>query len=225
MPPCLGLVSAAAGGPKPTSATITAKSLARRPRRRANGNTAATSTALPNLSLLPEFELAEQLVLLLLRHGRPADGLLALVNKAREDRFEILRIGRGGELRIALQPLLGGRKAPPAGKLGRDIDLAPFGMMPGIEQGLKPGEKRIHEVHEVAVAVGSDLEIGGREHRADRNRVDGLIPGHETRVIGDGEPCRHIGGGYRRFERNGEEVKAVLAGDVAEERSRLPGNE
>src|SRR5271169_116507 len=108
---------------------------------------------LSDLTLLPEFELPEELVLLLLGHRLPAGGLLTLVDKPREDRLEILEIGRGGYLYITLQPLLGGRKSAPSGKLCRDIDLAPFWMVARFEQRLEPSKKRLDNVHKFAVAV------------------------------------------------------------------------
>ena len=41
----------------------------------------------------------------------------------------------------------------------------------------------------------------------------------------DGEPGRHVSGSHRRVERDGEEVEAILARNVVEERGRLPGDE
>src|SRR6266446_8460937 len=89
---------------------------------------------LPHLPFLPKLELPEELVLLLRGQWCAAGRLLSLVDEAREDRPEILQVGGRGHLRIALQPLLGGREAPPARKLGRDIDLAPLRMVAWIEQ-------------------------------------------------------------------------------------------
>src|SRR5438128_3266768 len=142
---------------------------------------------LADLAFLPELELPEQLIFLLLGQRRAASGLLALVDEAREDRPQILQVGRGRHLNIALQPLLGGWEPTPAWKLGRDIDLAPLWMVAGIEQRLEPGEERLDEIYEVAVALGAHLKIGGHEHGADRHRVDRLVRRHETRIIRGGE--------------------------------------
>ena len=109
-------------------------------------NSRVVRSALTDSTSLPRLELPEELILFLLGHRRPAGRLLALVDKARENTFEILEIGRGGYWRIALQPLLGRRKAPPAGKLGHNIDLMPFRMMAGFEQQLEPGKERIYKI-------------------------------------------------------------------------------
>src|SRR6266478_8473391 len=130
-------------------------------------NSRVVRSALTNSTSLPRLELPEKLILFLLGHWRPAGRLLALVDEARENTLEILEIGRGSHRCIALQPLLGRRKAPPAGKLGHNVDLVPFGMMAGIEQQLEPGEERIDEIHQIAVTLGAILEVGGREHGTD----------------------------------------------------------
>src|ERR1700730_11879769 len=89
---------------------------------------------LPHLPSLPKLELPEELVLLLRGQRCAAGRLLSLVDEAREDRSEVLQVGRSAHLRIALQPLLGRREAPPARKLCRDIHLAPLRMVARIEQ-------------------------------------------------------------------------------------------
>src|ERR1700730_16498763 len=137
-----------------------------------SGNSRVVRSALTDSTFLPRFELAEELILFLLGHRRPAGRLLALIDEARENAFEILEIGRGGHRRIALQPLLGRRKAPPAGKLGHNIDLMPFRMMAGFEQQLEPGKERIYKVYQISVALRAELKVGCREHGADCHSVD-----------------------------------------------------
>ena len=88
---------------------------------------------LPQLPLLPKFELPEQFVFLLLGQGRAAGSLLPLVDEARENCTQILHVRRAGNLHIALQPLFGRWKTAPTGKLGGDVYLAPFRMVPGLE--------------------------------------------------------------------------------------------
>src|ERR1700738_4386849 len=106
-----------------------------------SGNSRVVRSALTDSTFLPRFELAEELILFLLGHRRPARRLLGFSDEARENAWEILESGRGGPRRIALQPLLGRLKTPPAGKLGHNIDLMPFRMMAGIEQRLGPGKE------------------------------------------------------------------------------------
>src|SRR5262249_56641166 len=120
--------------------------------RGARKDRSARRDRLSDLAFLPEFELTEELVFLLLCHRLPAGSLLTLVDIPREDRLEVLEVGRSGNLHIALQPLLGGWKAPPAWQLGGDVDLVPLWVMPGIEQRLEPGKEGIDEVDEIAVA-------------------------------------------------------------------------
>src|SRR5215469_6968102 len=102
---------------------------------------------LPQLPLLPKLELPEQFVFLLRGQGWTAGSLLSLVDEAREDRPQLLQVRRARHLDIALQPLFGRWEAAPAGELGGDVHLAPFRMVPGLEQRLKAGEERFHEVH------------------------------------------------------------------------------
>jgi hypothetical protein len=144
----------------------------------------ARSDSLLVLASLPALELPEELVLLLLGRQRPAGGLLALIDEARKDRFEILRHGCGSYWRIALEPLLGRRETPPPGEFGGNIDLAPFRMVAAIQQRLKSGEERLDEIHQIAIALGSDVEIGSDKHRTHRDRVDRLVRRHEHRIIG-----------------------------------------
>jgi hypothetical protein len=40
------------------------------------------------------------------------------------------------------------------------------------QQRLKVGEKRIHEIDDVAIAVGRRLQIGNDQHRADGDGID-----------------------------------------------------
>src|SRR6516164_1137926 len=95
---------------------------------------------LPQLTLLPELELPEELVPIFLTQRRAAGRLLALFDEAREDRFEILQVGSWGHPSVPLQPLLRRREAPPARKLGRDVDFAPLRMMARLQQRLEPGK-------------------------------------------------------------------------------------
>src|SRR6516164_3184213 len=245
VPPCLGLVSATAGPPEVRAAMMAAvnkRNLACVAAERQNltagswlictvpfqgvkRDRSLCRDGLPDLAFLPELELPEKLVFLLLAHRLSAGGLLTLVDKLREDRLEIPEVWCGGYLHVAFQPILGGRKTPPAGKLGRDIDLVPFWMVAGLEQGLEPGKERLDKVHEVAVAVGAILKVGSREHGTDCHRVDRLVRRHQTRIILAGETCRDINGGNRRFERDGKKVEPILARQVTEERRRFPGDE
>jgi len=64
-------------------------------------NRSACRERLPDLAFLPEFELPEKLIFLLLAHRLSAGGLLTLVDKLREDRLEILEIWCGGYLHVA----------------------------------------------------------------------------------------------------------------------------
>src|SRR5438128_1262657 len=54
----------------------------------------------------PPLELLEEIVLFLLVHRLSTGSLAALVKKARKHRFHIARARRGGDRRIALQPLV-----------------------------------------------------------------------------------------------------------------------
>src|SRR5215469_6685353 len=183
------------------------------------------SGALPALASLPELKLPEQLVLLLLGQQQPAAGLLALVDEARKDCLEILRQRCGSDLHIALDPLLGRREAPPTWKLGSNTDLAPFRMMAGFQQRLKTGEERLDEIHQIAIALRSHLKIGSGKHRAHRHRVDRLVRRHESRIIGSSEPCWQISCRHCGIQRNGKEVEASIAVEVAEDRCRLSRDE
>jgi len=147
--------------------------------------------------------------------------LLPYVDKVREDCLEILQVGSGGHLCIALQPLLGWREAAPAGKLGRDIDFAPFGMVARIKQPLKAGEERVDEIYQIAVSVGPHRERGSREHGAYRHGVHCLVRLYKARIIRGGEPRRHISGCHRRGERDGEKMETLLAVKITKQRCRL----
>ena len=95
--------------------------------------TAQGAVGSPQLVSLPELKLPEELFLLLRAQGSAARCLLALVDEAEEDCPELLQVGCGGHPGVALQPLLRGQKALPAGKLRHDVDLAPLRMMTRFE--------------------------------------------------------------------------------------------
>src|SRR6516164_1500815 len=59
----------------------------------------------------------------------------------------------------------------------------------------------------------------------DRYGVDGLVRSHQTWVILPGQPRRQVNGGHCRFERDREEVQALITSDAAEERRWFSGNE
>src|SRR5260370_8134842 len=61
----------------------------------------------------PPLELLEEIVLFLLAHRLSTGRLPALVEKARKHRFHVARARRRGHRRIALQPLVRRRIAPP----------------------------------------------------------------------------------------------------------------
>src|SRR6266849_897386 len=94
----------------------------------------------------PPLELLEEIVLFLLAHRLSTGRLPALVEKARKHRFHIARARRGGHRRIALQPLIRRRIAPPARKLRRDVDLLPLAMMTRGQQRRKTGEEGVDEI-------------------------------------------------------------------------------
>ena len=98
-------------------------------------------------------------------------------------------------------------------------------MVAGIEQRLEPGKERVDKIHGIAIAVGERLKIGHREHGANRYGVDRFVLGDETGIIRCGEPGRNISGGHRRAQRDGQEVKTILAVDVTEDGSRLARDE
>ena len=183
------------------------------------------SSALPRLPLLPALELAEQLVLLLRGQRWAAGGLLPLVDEAREYRPEILKVRRGRHLRIPLQPLLGGREAPPPGEFRGDAHFMPFRVVPRIEERLKAGEERFDKISQIAIALGPLLEVGGDQHGTYCDGVHGLILRYYARIIRGSEPGRHVTRGHRRVQWNGEEVKAVIGIQVAEDRRRFTGDE
>ena len=67
-----------------------------------NAPGADLGSKLMELAFLPGFELPEQLALLLRIQRHAAQGLLPLVDKAREDCPEVLQVGGGSDLRIVL---------------------------------------------------------------------------------------------------------------------------
>src|SRR5207248_11663182 len=57
---------------------------------------------------LPAAVLLEEVFLFLSRHRRTAGRTSVLFNEMRKHRLQIVRLGRVGDLHVALQPLLGG---------------------------------------------------------------------------------------------------------------------
>ena len=112
------------------------------------------------LTGLPPLVLLEDVTLFLLRHRFAAVQLPAFVDEVREHLLEVLWGRRLGHLQVAVQPLLGRSIAPPAGKLGREVDLLPLRMVARLEQRGEAGEERLDEICDITVALGSLLEIG-----------------------------------------------------------------
>src|SRR5438046_1594778 len=95
---------------------------------------------------LPPAVLLEEVFLFLSRHRRTAGRTSVLIDEMRKHRLQIVRLGRVGDLHVALQPLLGGLVTVPAGQLGGKVHLTPLRMVAGFQQRLKPGEEHIDEL-------------------------------------------------------------------------------
>ena len=109
--------------------------------------------------------------------------LPAFVDEPRKQRFHRIRIWRGGDLHVALEPLLCRRVAHTSRNIGGDIDLLQFRVVPGLKQGLRPGKKCFDEIYDVAVALGHHSKIGGHEEARHRDGVARLIRRDESRII------------------------------------------
>src|ERR1700691_309744 len=104
-------------GNSPSRPFFTAPSRSKWIYERANAETIS-----PRLPTLPRLKLLEERVLVRRRHRYTAAHLPALVDEAREERFEGVDIRCGGDLRVVAQPLRRGRVACPSRQIGRDID-------------------------------------------------------------------------------------------------------
>ncbi len=106
-------------------------------------------------------------------HRLAAGQLPALVDKRANIVLEVFWVGRLGRLEVALQPLLSGGIAPPAGKLGRETNLLPLRMVAGLEQCRETAKECLNEVCNVGGRARRALrEIGGHKHRTHRDGID-----------------------------------------------------
>ena len=121
------------------------------------------------------------------RHRGSAGRLSALVEETCKHQAQLVDIRGLGNLRIALQPLLGRCIPTPAGQICGDVDLLPFRMMTGLKQRLESGEEHIDEIRDIAVPLGNQPQFCDGEYAADRDRSDWLVLPYESGVIRRGQ--------------------------------------
>src|SRR5215510_16494605 len=180
--------------------------------------TAEAISAARALLLPPLQELAEQRFALALARRRAARA------GARQEGLEIavqVAVARHFLALVLLQGLFGHGKPRPPGDRGRQVYVAPLGMIRRLLELAPVGKQALGEALDAAEAVAALRPVVDREHGRHRDRVNPAVLRDEIRIVLRGQLAQRVVVGELLGERDRQELQAGIGRDIGEESDRL----